>query len=737
MAANRTGKFSGIGFVFAVDGNLTGIDFDHHIDPCTGKLDAFAQTWVDRFASYAELSQSGSGIHVIVLGRIPGERGRRNSTLGVEIYSEKRFFVMTGKHLPRTPATIEPRQEEIDALLAEVFPAKPTAKAEEKSATPSAQAHIPDDAELLKRARIAKNCEKFVLLYDKGNWRGAGFSSQSEADASLLAVLRFWTSGDKDRSFRLFEKSALYRPKWERDDYRNSTWATIDHGEFYSAGGTAGADSGSDADGSKERNSAAAKVVQLAGDFEFFHTPDGRAFAKIPFGGHIEIWPIDSRRFKSLLEHRYYQSTKKALNRNALTDAVGVLTAKGNFDGKEENVSMRVARLGDNILIDLCDPGWRVIEVSADGWRVREKSPVNFVRTRNMRALPSPAPSSEGSIEPLWEVLNVTPAQRALVVGALIVSYHPDGPFFILNIVGEQGTGKSGASKTIRNLIDPNEVPLVSPPRDERDLLVQATNNRCVAFDNLSHLPNWLSDALCRLSTGGGNSSRELFTNGEEFTFSVKRPVILNGIGDVASRPDLAERCLQIELELIPEDRRLTEEELSGKLELAAPVIFSAILNGLACALRRKSQVSRKSLPRMADAVVWAIASETAFGFSEGTFLAAYRSSINRGALSSVEGDVVGGAIVDFLKDKDAWAGQPKELWDELQQQAKEVLVRGKGWPKTPKALSEALKRLAPAFRRVGYEVEFGKSCNRWIRLGRVGNPAPAASTGGIPMPKR
>jgi hypothetical protein len=125
----------------------------------------------------------------------------------------------------------------------------------------------------------------------------------------------------------------------------------------------------------------------------------------------------------------------------------------------------------------------------------------------------------------------------------------------------------------------------------------------------------------------GGHSARQLYSDGEEFTFSVKRPVILNGIDDVASKPDLAERALQIELEEIPNDRRITEKELWLSLDTAGPVIFSGILNGLVCALREQPQLKMDSLPRMADAAKWATAGETAFGWPQGTFIAAYSQS--------------------------------------------------------------------------------------------------------------
>src|SRR4029453_9919554 len=247
--------------------------------------------------------------------------------------------------------------------------------------------------------------------------------------------------------------------------------------------------------------------------------------------------------------------------------------------------------------------------------------PVAFIRTGSMQSLPEPV--SGRSIAPLWKLLNVTKAQRPLVAGALLNYFHPHGPYFVLNLVGEQGTAKSCAARNIRQLFDPNENPLRSPPKEERDLLVQAACNRCVALDNLSSLPPWLSDGLCRLSTGGGHSARELYTDLEEISLAVKRPVILNGIEDVATRPDLAERVLQIELETIPDQNRISEKELWRKFDKQRPVIFSGLLDALVCALRESPEIQLDSLPRMADAALWATAGEPALGWRSGTFMQA------------------------------------------------------------------------------------------------------------------
>ncbi|HKF95677.1 MAG TPA: hypothetical protein VKB96_14000 [Gammaproteobacteria bacterium] len=145
--------------------------------------------------------------------------------------------------------------------------------------------------------------------------------------------------------------------------------------------------------------------------------------------------------------------------------------------------------------------------------------------------------------------------------GRLVVAMRPTGPYPVLILQGEQGTAKSTAAKVLRLLIDPSAAPLRTAPRDERDLMIAARNGWIIALDNLSGLSSWLSDALCRIATGGGVSTRELYSDTDEVLIDVQRPIILNGIDDIATRQDLIDRSIIINLEPIPENKRKPEAE--------------------------------------------------------------------------------------------------------------------------------------------------------------------------------
>jgi hypothetical protein len=215
----------------------------------------------------------------------------------------------------------------------------------------------------------------------------------------------------------------------------------------------------------------------------------------------------------------------------------------------------------------------------------------------------------------------------------LLGALRAGGPYPVLAIAGEQGSAKTVLSKLLRAVIDPSVAPVRALPRDERELFIAARHSHVLAFDNLSGLPPWLSDTLCRLTSGGAFSTRRLFTDQDEMLFAAARPIIVNGIEDIITRPDVADRAILLMLAPIAEGQRRPEHALWREFELARPYILGALLDAAAYGLQMLPRVRLKRLPRMADFALWATACESAFR-SAGTFDAAY-STNRRDARSS------------------------------------------------------------------------------------------------------
>jgi hypothetical protein len=263
--------------------------------------------------------------------------------------------------------------------------------------------------------------------------------------------------------------------------------------------------------------------------------------------------------------------------------------------------------------------------------------------------------------------------------------------------------------------------------------MIAANNSWCLCYDNLSHVPPWLSDALCRLSTGGGFATRELYTDQDEIIFDSQRPVLLTSIEEVATRSDLLDRCLIVLLSAIPEDKRRAEAELLAAFQMARPKIFGAILDAVVVALQRLPSIQLPSLPRMADFALWATAAETGFGWAPGTFQTAYASNRESANDVALEAAIIAQPLLDLLEAQGQWAGKASELLTALEGRVTDQVKREKTWPKNPRSLSGHLKRLSPNLRTMGWILEKDRNSQKrsWMihRIGEANGFASSAST--------
>jgi hypothetical protein len=264
--------------------------------------------------------------------------------------------------------------------------------------------------------------------------------------------------------------------------------------------------------GAKTQTQADILLRLVQSGVKLFHAADGTAYADLDINGHRETWPVRSKGFTRWLSRAFYQETRSAAGSEALQAALNVIESQAQYDSIECEANVRVARLAGKIYIDLCDKMWRAIEISADDWGIVDAPPVRFRRASG--ALELPEPSRDGSIDDLQPFLNVRDTRDfILIVAWTLAALIDTGPYPALAFTGEQGVAKSTASKILRALIDPNTAPLRALPRNDRELFISATNAHLLVFDNVSGLQPWLSDTLCRLSSGGGFSVRSLWSN--------------------------------------------------------------------------------------------------------------------------------------------------------------------------------------------------------------------------------
>jgi len=435
-----------------------------------------------------------------------------------------------------------------------------------------------------------------------------------------------------------------------------------------------------------------------------FADDSGKGYAQIQVDGHVEHHLIDSTQFKDFISKNFYDTTGTVLKRPDLSDAIFTLNGMAIYSNDIRPVFLRCAKLEDDYFIDLCNPAWQVVKVSKFDWEVLDISPVAFIRNKNMHPLPYPT-KSKVDLSRIIANTNLFGDNLTLILAFIVEAFRIDTPHAIADLCGCQGSAKSYTQTLIRMLIDPNKVNLRGAPSSVEDVYIGAKNSYILSLNNLSRLSAVIQDALCNLATGGGDGRRKLYSDDEESVFDVKSPVIFNSIVDVATAADLIDRSIKILLPSIEAKNRKTEQALKAQLDIDISFIFAGILNLFFETLAEIPNINLSNPPRMADfAILGAAMVKTPTYLSLGLntdFEAIYANNRTQSTQNALESSPVALALQDYLNLKGKFKGTVKELLYEL------TLIKqnNDAWPKSPKGLSDVLKRLEVPLAGIGITI--------------------------------
>lgn len=483
----------------------------------------------------------------------------------------------------------------------------------------------------------------------------------------------------------------------------------------------------------EERRAEAIQVVKeqaVQQSLYFFHDAMRRAFATVPKDGHRETWPIRSRDFRLWVTNVLYDSfgaAPKALVAAVLEEFEVHAICKG----ATHETHVRIAEQSGATFIDLGNAQWQALKISRDGWRIIDEAPVKFLRPAGITGLPYPR--SGGRLRDVTRFLNISPKSEVLLLTWLTYAWQGSAPFPILALSGVQGSGKSTTTRVLRELIDPSIAALTTAPRSERDLAIAANNSHLICLDNLSDISESLSDAMCRLATGGAFRTRELYTNDSEIILTYRRPLIVNGISELVGRPDLLDRAIIICVEAIPEEKRLDEKSFWKDFKNVQPQLLGAMLDVIRDGIGKVDSVLLSSAPRMADFARWGCAVEKALGFGDGAFMEAYTANRQDAHDAAVECSPIAVALDEFLAYplegfgvvQGRFQGTALELlanlrrfcdhyWEPNVRAASSTrlreLLRHPKFPKSASALSAEIARIEPNLKKLAITVERGRN---------------------------
>ncbi|MFD6887366.1 ATP-binding protein [Streptomyces sp. NPDC059957] len=482
------------------------------------------------------------------------------------------------------------------------------------------------------------------------------------------------------------------------------------------------------ATGEGKKPSAASRLVALAREgYTFVTSTDGRPYAVAIDGPNIAL-PLRGRAGLRQRLARKYADTYDGdvASQSALADAMTVLEGVAETDDPVP-VDLRVGGGPNGIVVDLGSADGRAVTVSAGGWHIVDRSPILFRRSGAMAPMPAPVLDGDG-LAKLHTLLNMDAPTFHQLVGWLIAAWIPHIPHPILTFKGEQGTGKSKTAQMVVNLIDPSPASKRSQPRDIKAWSAQAFNSWALCLDNISTIPPWLSDTLCKAVTGDGIVDRALYTDDDVVVLSFRRVLAMTTIDAGALAGDLAERLLMLDLQLIEEDRRRTEEELDAAFAAVRPAVLGALFDLLAAVLAVLPGIKLESMPRMADfARVLAAVDQV----QEWHTLDSYLATSANVAGDALEGDPFGAAVATLVEECGTWSGTAAQLLEQLSAPGG---FRPQGWPKDATRASGRIKRLAPLLRSIGVAVDDTQRSqdrhrHRLLVLSRIDPTPPAAPT--------
>lgn len=469
-------------------------------------------------------------------------------------------------------------------------------------------------------------------------------------------------------------------------------------------------------------------LVSMAEDtYRLIRADDGRSYAVPKIGAPIAV-PLASKSENSLrgrLAASLHRQTGQVASSSALSDAITVLAGEAS-ELDPVPVWLRTARDGDAITVDMGTSTGQCITITGHGWTIESESPVIFRRSELIHPLVQPAPG--GTLDALRELMNLSDEDFRLAIAWVVAAYFTGIPHPILLVQGEQGTAKSSLVRSLLALVDPQPAADRTPPKTDRDWAIFARASWAFCYDNVTEIPGWFSNALCKGVTGEAVLQRVLHTDDDIGIYAFQRVMAMTTIAirhQIAG--DLADRMLLIEPDVI--DTRLTETEVRERRAAALPGALAAVLDLVSGVLRELAATVVADPPRMADFARVLAALDTVTGWDT---LGSYRAKAAALALTLIEGNTFAYALYRLATatspgglEPRPWEGTAAELLDTLRQICAEMRMPASDLPEDVRAVGRQVREIAPALRKAGVDVRSRKSgSRRLLRITRTGTPA-------------
>jgi len=448
----------------------------------------------------------------------------------------------------------------------------------------------------------------------------------------------------------------------------------------------------------KKDEKQSVRLIRLASKLQLFHDDNEEAFAFL----NSEAILLRSKKIKHWLTRQFYESENNTPNSDALNQAIMALEAKAIYDGPRIMLHNRIAKSENAFWFDMGNG--KAIKTTAENWSIVE-APVLFRRYPHQQ--PQVNPTYPGDPNKIFKFININEESKLLVLVCIISYFVPDIPHPIFHPHGPHGAGKTSLFKIVKKLCDPSSIEAIITPRDLTQLVQVIAHHHVCLFDNLSKIPDWMSDILSQACTGGGFSKRQLYTDDDDIIYRVKRCIGLNGINLLIKKPDLMDRSILIYQDRIDPSNRVEEAKIWEEFEMSIPEILGGIFDVLSKAMSIFPTIKLHSLPRMADFARWGCAIAEALGFKSDEFITSYMNNIERQNDEIIQGNTLAQAVLSLMNSEDEWTFTIKGAWEKLTEIAKPNKT-DKTFPGSERTLRKHLDRIKANLLDHGISYEIG-----------------------------
>lgn len=361
--------------------------------------------------------------------------------------------------------------------------------------------------------------------------------------------------------------------------------------------------------------------------------------------------------------------------------------------------------LTGHIVYNLANHQGQTVHITAEGWKITSTPSVHFLV--HPLDLPQVAPIPGGDLAALLRPYINLKGQDFLLFLVYLVSCYARSDHFIAILTGAQGSGKSSATKIIRELLDPNKLVINALPNTRSDLVTLLSSNFLVCFDNTQRFPENVSDLLCAAVTGVTDAKRRLFSDSELVVLNLHSTVILNGINAIPRKADFAERSLLFEMKKLSQTEYCGKGDLNKRFSEDKPLILGAIFDALSQAMSIRKNLIVPNRHRMADAHINMLAIAIALGMSQDEFQAILDSNNQKLQNAYAEQNQLIETLQIFLGSRNSVSGSVTRIYRQLF----DSIVGDKSFfPKSASALTRKLNEEREAIQAAGLRVIQGKT---------------------------